>query len=349
MRDSSLPERRGRDSSFELLRIFCMFGIITMHAFGTFYGTAAGVNRFYGIFINSLFNCGVSLFVLISGYYSVHGTVKKVLRLYITVWVYSVVRFAIETLISRNLVLKELIKAILPVSSNRYWFISAYMLILIFSNYINFLVEQMSKEQFQKLLFLFFFVFSIVPTFLIFNIMGKTGKNVANLFLIYMIGRYIYIYIPEKLEIKKLLAAGTALFVIEYGLNYLCSLFIKGQAGMVNHFAQDDSIFIIALSVIIFMVFRQIHFRSNFANILAKHVVAVYLLDGGIRDIINYKFDLFVFEDKWYLFVIIAAEVLIVMAAGIAIDMVRTKIFGGCEATLCNKAETVLNNLKWKI
>lgn len=67
-----------RQSQFELLRLVCIFGIVTMHTWGVFYSTASGMNQVFGILINSLFNTCVSIFVLISGYFGIEGTAKKI-------------------------------------------------------------------------------------------------------------------------------------------------------------------------------------------------------------------------------------------------------------------------------
>lgn len=48
-----------------------MFGIISMHTFGVFHDTAVGVNLVLGVFNSSLFNIGVSSFMLISEYFGV--------------------------------------------------------------------------------------------------------------------------------------------------------------------------------------------------------------------------------------------------------------------------------------
>lgn len=79
-----------RDSGVEFLRIICMFGIIFMHTFGIFYNKASGICLMAGIAINSLFNMGVSIFMLISGYIGIWFSLKKLVRLESTILFYSV-------------------------------------------------------------------------------------------------------------------------------------------------------------------------------------------------------------------------------------------------------------------
>lgn len=79
-----------RNSGVELLRIICMFGIIFMHTFGIFYDKVSGIYLAAGIAINSLFNMGVSIFMLISGYYGIRFSFKKLIRLESMILFYAV-------------------------------------------------------------------------------------------------------------------------------------------------------------------------------------------------------------------------------------------------------------------
>jgi len=78
-----------RNSSIELLRIFAIFGIVTMHINGELMSSAQGSTAAWIQLENSLFNAGVSVFVLISGYYGIRRTWHKAAVLEITAIVYS--------------------------------------------------------------------------------------------------------------------------------------------------------------------------------------------------------------------------------------------------------------------
>ena len=143
-----------RQSNFELLRILCILGIITMHTWGMFYGNATGLNLTFGVLINSLFNTGVSIFMLISGYFGISWTVKKYLRLEMKIIFYSVLSMLVISYMQNSWNLKDVAKAFLPVVSGRYWYITSYVLILIFSKYLNRVPEILGKKELKKLLFL---------------------------------------------------------------------------------------------------------------------------------------------------------------------------------------------------
>ena len=66
----------------------------------------------------------------------------------------------------------HLIKAFIPVSTNCYWFISCYILLMIFSPYINRAIDSMSELQYRQLLLLMSAVFLVAPTVIYYSVLG---------------------------------------------------------------------------------------------------------------------------------------------------------------------------------
>ncbi len=70
-----------RNSSIELLRVISLIMIMLMHGFGntlSLFGNLDVFNSRLFIFINSFCNCGVTCFVLITGYYGIYRvSIKK--------------------------------------------------------------------------------------------------------------------------------------------------------------------------------------------------------------------------------------------------------------------------------
>ena len=63
--------QRERNSSIEILRILAMLGIVIMHTNGTVMEHSVGWNQIWTQIENGIFNAGVSIFVLISGYFGI--------------------------------------------------------------------------------------------------------------------------------------------------------------------------------------------------------------------------------------------------------------------------------------
>lgn len=70
-----------RNSSIELLRILCIFGIIFMHTIAYGGDELSQMNRYLLIFANCFTNLGVTCFMLISGYFGVRFNLQKLIKL----------------------------------------------------------------------------------------------------------------------------------------------------------------------------------------------------------------------------------------------------------------------------
>lgn len=71
-------KNKERNSSIELLRILSIFLIIMMHVGSLIcYTNASMMNKIWLGAINAIGNCGVSCFILISGYYGVRFSKKN--------------------------------------------------------------------------------------------------------------------------------------------------------------------------------------------------------------------------------------------------------------------------------
>lgn len=175
-----------RNSSIEMLRLFAIFGIVIMHVNGPLLSEAFGINSIWIQIENSIFNCGVSVFVLISGYFGIRRSSFKILLLELSALFYSLVASLLTLFVSGG-GYSQLIKALLPFSTNEFWFFTCYLLILLFSPYLNEFVDSSSQQQFKKLLTALCLVFVLLPSVLYFHPLGS-GKNILNLVFVYLLG-----------------------------------------------------------------------------------------------------------------------------------------------------------------
>lgn len=214
----------------------------------------------------------------------------------------------------------SIIKAFIPVSTNCYWFISCYILLMIFSPYINRAINSMSELQHRQLLLLMSAVFLAAPTVIYYSVLGG-GKNVINMLLLYFLGSYIRKYsLDERFDKKsllKILIATTALNIL---LNSLISIATGGKPHI--PFARDCSVFIVIEATVLMMFFMKVEFHSDFINRVAKHVFAVYLFEGALRQIVqNIVFDYSMYEGEWYWPLVNIAVALIAMVGCMSIDV----------------------------
>ena len=69
--------------------------------------------------------------------------------------------------------LLQIVKAFIPVSTNRYWFITCYILLMLFAPYLNSAIDLMNQKQFTQLLMSMILVFVVAPTVLYYSVLGE--------------------------------------------------------------------------------------------------------------------------------------------------------------------------------
>ena len=87
-----------RHSGLECLRIISIILIVSMHILGNTFHTSNWLNKEFILFINTLGNTGVTLFILISGYFGIRFNTHKFFKMLVGVWFYSIVSYLIETI-----------------------------------------------------------------------------------------------------------------------------------------------------------------------------------------------------------------------------------------------------------
>lgn len=311
--------KQERNSSIELLRILAIFGIVVMHTNAAVMKDCHGINQIWTQIENGVFNAGVSVFVLISGFYGIRRNKNKMVTLWTTVMLYSVISAMVGYILMGESV-KSLITAAIPISTNRYWFISCYIILMLFAPYINRVIESINQSQFTRLLVLMSVAFLLSPTLLYYSVLGG-GKNIVNMLLLYFLGAYIHKYNLHNLANKKVLLR---IFFIITTLNILLNLAVSmatggGQAHI--PFARDCSVFIAVEAVAIMLLFVKITFHSEIVNTVASYVFAVYLFEGAFRNIIKIMvFDYTIYEHESYWFIINIIVALCIVVGCIFID-----------------------------
>lgn len=312
-----------RESGIEGLRLICILGIIVMHTFGSYRAAARGLNLALGVLINSIFNMGVSIFGLISGYFEVKESYKKVINLWLWCLFYSVLSTVIYSIGLRQINYKDIIKSLLPISSGKYWYITAYIIIIFFSRFLNLAPRKLSKKDFGYLICLMFFLFAVIPTFCYFHVMNDGGKGLMNMILMYYIGRYIRLY---GINEKRTIVIGAASIAIEFLLNLMMTFFILKDHGVIALFARDCSIFIIFGSIAVFLLAKNKKFHSNKINRTSAHIFAVYLFEGAFRALLECFINLTEYVSYWYFCLVIFTYSIVVLVGCIVVDIVCRNI-----------------------
>ncbi len=193
-------QKKQRNASFELLRIFSMLFIITHHFqfHGGWSAEAGSINGILFNLTNSLFLPSVNIFVMISAYFLCTRTEfsvqwKKLGKLWLTVFFYSVTLYV--TTIAMGIYKYDqfsLIRTLFPVIMDKYWFFSAYFVMLLLSPLLNLIIAKLNKAQFLTIIVLII-LFSAHQDFTYFlpTIPLSNGYNAVWFVCLYMISAYI--------------------------------------------------------------------------------------------------------------------------------------------------------------
>lgn len=325
-----------RNSNVELLRLLCIVMIVSMHVFGRYndnlsvWGWAAlSVN-------NAVGNLGVTIFMLISGWYGIRLRTEKLLNLWNITLFWSLALIAVDVDHSA----KNLVRSVFPVFTGKYWFLTVYIVISCLSPYVERLIAQLSRRQFQQLIAVLLLFFVVAPTFVILEIMHDSGKGVMNMLTVYLIGRYMARYgLPTRL--KGICGGGTLLlillFVAAVGFGVSCLAGTTYQP-----LARDNSIFMLSGAVIAFCTVVQLKPRTvGWINRLATYVFPIYIIHLSLFE--GYTYIPQSLHCVLWLMVWLNAVALSAVSAGL--EWSRRRLLSGLFAWVQRKELTVITKL----
>lgn len=326
-----------RQSNFELLRVICISLIILMHCYGRVpVNDMNTVNYSLGFAINAVGNVGVSIFVLISGYFGVKFKGDRFFQLIYLTIAYT----TLTTFLNKGFVSSELFKTAIGVfrQSSSIWFIVCYLLLLLFSPFINPALEILTRRQYHRLLFIGFIVLNIMTTFLtpVDNyVTTATGKSFLYFIFLYIIGRYLRLHADVHPTHRTSLFLGfvASSLVILVGNVVLSFLFHKTT----NRLSIDCSPFILSSALCLFHWTKTWQLRSTFINGLASSVLAIYLLDGLGYFFDRHLFHLSTFRESTIFPVILLSEVLCVLLMAVCLDKMRAALLTSWETRVFTK------------
>ena len=354
MEGTTALETKKRNPSFELLRVIAMLMIITLH-----YNTQAGVLLQLGIpatAVNIFANImeafaltGLNVYVLISGFFLSKGKVRfsRIITLICQVYFYTIIISAVMAVVGASSVgrynsLYKIVEYIFPISSEHYWFVTAYVIMYVLAPVMNAAVEKLSRKQIKTviifLLIWFCFVKSVVPVLFPTD---HFGYDYGWFICLYLIAAYI-----RKYDVVLFYNSWNSalVFIISCAAIATMSIslyYINLNWGGFAHFQEVpfnlNFFFTLTGSLGLFSFFRFFKMRENRAadvvRFLGPLTFGVYLIhmhveirdrwlvwiEHLIGEVPTYSVPLF----AWHA----VRSILIVFAAGIFVDWIRKMIF----------------------
>lgn len=256
-------KQSARNGNIDILRLLAMFMVVFQHLVThshLFDLLQPGTVDWY---IWRLLYTGtivaVNCFVLITGYFSVQGSYKKVkvFKLWGKTLFYSVA-ISVVFLGLGEIGLRKVAKSFLPVVTKEYWFITVYLALYLLSPYINRCLQNLSKSEFRSLMITMTCLFvvwnSVMPRWSTLDDTG--GFGLLWFVYLYVLGAFL----AMEFDIKKIkrwtYLIGYLLFI---GIIVLIkTLFMKmGFEALSDAWYGYNTIFVLGAAVCLFCFFAS--------------------------------------------------------------------------------------------
>lgn len=289
VRENSIHER---NTSLDALRVLCMFLIVLGHAMahGHVLDTLSpnSINYYIVNILRAFLSVHVNCFVLISGYFlcTYKFRLSKVffiwwqtffwsVTLYIFVCISGIVPFEIESLL----------RACLPFTQQRYWFVTTYLLMYVLIPLLNAAIHTMSQRQHAFFIATFFFIYIVLQNLFFWKKFTSTNSYDPLFFaFLYMIAAYFRLYPAKRTQLRYflcyfLVCLFSAIWKIGMGL---FTSKIVGESMGDSIFLSYSSITMVIASASLFRFFEGLSITNRLAQkvvtLLSSLTFGVYLI-----------------------------------------------------------------------
>lgn len=268
-----MVQTKKRNSSIELLRIIAMIDIVMFHYLSrncNLYAVensriAEDVNLWKEMIFQYIGYLGVPCFMFISGYYGIKFKWGRFGGIVEQCFFYGIVSFAGLWLINGN---RPPFYELLAI--NNYWFMVAYLMVMLISPALNSMIASLdSKQLLLVILSLYAVDFGGVIS------SHSVGGGFATLMMIYLVARWMRLYLPELLK-KHSVWCFLILLLIQVSLVSACYLF--QHIGIKVIIGSYDNIVNILIVGFLVITIEKYHFHNKFINYVALSTLSVYLL-----------------------------------------------------------------------
>ena len=192
--------------SMELLRIIAMMMVVMLHYLGKgkLLDPLTGeisMNGYVAWILESFSIVAVNVYMLISGYFLVNSRfrISRVIELICQVLFYTVlvevILVACGFVEKDVLTLSRLLEIVFPIQMEHYWFITAYIIMYLFSPILSTAVQNMEQKQLRNVILLLLVFFSLSKSVLPVQLMiDRKGYDCIWFICVFLVAAYIRLY-----------------------------------------------------------------------------------------------------------------------------------------------------------
>lgn len=264
-----------RESSFELLRLVSQFIIVYYHIFYLFISKTYDDPIYEAVQLP--LHIGVIVFVLLSGYFSIRATSKGLIKLLSMFIVFTLPETIYYVTNAESVV--EVIKHLFILSSSHFWFIKTYLFLFLVSPLLNLYWKESTIKQKWYMTCVLGFVASYMAITKGDSSM-LSGKNLVNFAFLYYCGRMLNHYKNKWANLKSLhILFGYVCLNLMLVIGYIYTPHTLQSAIWHLSFKYSSPILLFN-SILFFILFGKMHFKSKTINYLASSSLAIYLFHG---------------------------------------------------------------------
>lgn len=277
-----------RQSNIELLRLLSIFTLLFLHFYrhsllpSTVYAEQVGFWKNFPLALTSLTSLQVNIFILISGWFGIHTTPKKVINFVLLCVFYGVFTYCISLGLGNIFSVKDFAMSFMPFSFMKgWWFAKAYLYLMLLAPLFNKAIEYMSKREYIYVLCALTLINSYYGFFCQDDV-NPYGHNFMQLMYVYFIGRYLALHVHfDRDKLHKWSAIFSVVSVALYAVVWIIN---DNYLHAVNSltFLNRNNLWSMANSILIFLFFTTMQINSKSINWLAKGVFPVYLVHESV-------------------------------------------------------------------
>lgn len=296
-------DRQTRDSGIELLKIFAIFVIVINHTVQSLTNEAYNIPnngfvidisrattniqcillqifRHFGVLGNSVFFICSAWFLLKSK----NWNKKKWLFMVIEIWVVSIVIFIITYIILHgNISIGIIISSLFPRTFGNNWYMTCYLLFYPIHPILNSIVNMMNQRQLFRstLVMVFLYVFmNFINCSWFFS--SAIILWITIYFAIAYMQKYLMSFVDNIRENIILFIIGVIGFIGIILITDICGLYSQVLSDKVMRWVNNCNPFLLAMSIAMFNIARNIHFKNRFINYISKLSLLIYIIHENI-------------------------------------------------------------------
>lgn len=317
-----------RNYGIDLLRLVLMFMVCVLHTLGqggVLDACTEGTVRYNTFwFIEILAYCAVDAFALITGYVASDKPQKyeKLVNMWFQVFFYSFIVSLVAMFcgIGGNLGIKELIKSALPVTFNRFWYITAYLGLFFAIPILNKFIFSIDKQTAKKTLIILLILFSIL------GVLGEPMRTYKGYSVLWLMVLYLIGAIASKIELFKnkktitLILYWMGCIILTWG-----TLAIFGTKRLVKYISPT----ILLSGILMVILFSRMKLKGKIISKLSPLALGIYLFHSNKVLWVNVIKDAFVFITEKNIAVgvlLVFGIAAVIFLAGLIVEFVRSKL-----------------------